>query len=151
MSNLQGKMLRSSALMDDPQFQSTVVFIAEHNENGALGFVVNKRFSRAFNELVEFRNSPPFPLYEGGPVDKEHLYFIHRCNNIIPGGTFIIDNIYLGGDFQKAVAHINNHQLTSRDIKICIGYCGWHTGELEAEIAEGSWEDEAMDIDALFS
>ncbi|MGN7784579.1 YqgE/AlgH family protein [Niabella sp. 22666] len=151
MSHYQGKILSSTSSMDDPNFGSSVVFIAEHNERGALGFVINKIFNRTLNELVEFSGSPAFPLYEGGPVDQEHLYFVHRRNDIIPGGAPVIDDIYLGGDFQKTIEQINNHNLTSKDIKIFIGYCGWDTGELEAEIAEGSWEVKALDVIALFT
>lgn len=150
MSNYQGKILSSTSSMDDPNFGSSVIFIAEHNEQGALGFMMNKVFERALNELVEFSSSPAFPLYEGGPVDQEHLYFVHRRSDLIPGGTAIIDDIYLGGDFRKALQQINNKNLTSGDIKIFIGYCGWDTGDLEAEIAEGSWEVKEPDVDSLF-
>lgn len=134
-----GTILTSSPSLDDPNFQQSIIFITEYNEKGAMGFVVNKIFERALNELVEFSSSPAFPLYDGGPVDQEHLYFIHRRNDLIPGGTFIIDNVYLGGDFKKAIEHINNATLSSSHVKICIGYCGWDANELEAEIAEGSW------------
>lgn len=135
-----GKILVSSPEMDDPQFKASSVFIAEHNSQGAMGFVFNKLFERPLNALTEFMSSPAFPLYDGGPVDQEHLFFIHRRSDIIPGGTFIINDIYLGGDFTKAVAQINNGTLTPSAIKIFIGYSGWDAGELEAEIAEGSWK-----------
>lgn len=150
MNHYQGKILSSTSSMDDPNFDSSVVFIAEHNEQGALGFVINKVFKRTLNELVEFSSSPSFPLYEGGPVDQEHLYFVHRRNELIPGGTNIIDDIYLGGDFQKTIEQINYKTLNPKDIKIFIGYCGWDKDELEAEIAEGSWEVKALDVDRLF-
>jgi putative transcriptional regulator len=134
-----GTILASSSSMEDPNFHKTIIFITEYNEKGAMGFVVNKIFERSLNELIEFSSSPAFPLYAGGPVDKEHLFFIHRRNDIIPGGSFIIDNVYFGGDFKKAIENINNSTLSSSDIKIFIGYCGWDANELEAEIAEGSW------------
>lgn len=135
-----GKILMSTAAMDDPNFKTAIVFITEYNNEGATGFVINKPFGRNLNELVEFISSPPFPLYAGGPVDKEHLFFIHRSNKLIPGGTRVTGNIYFGGDFKTAIGHINNGTVTGSHIKICIGYCGWDTGELEAEIAEGCWE-----------
>lgn len=150
MGILAGKILTSSPAIGDENFDKSVVFIAEHNENGALGFVVNKIFDRVLNELVEFSSSPAFPLYSGGPVDKEHLYFIHRRNDLIPGGTLIKDNIYLGGDFKKVIALINNKTLTPSDIKICIGYCGWGAKELEDEIAEGSWTVNDCNDDIVF-
>ncbi|MFT4094317.1 MAG: YqgE/AlgH family protein [Niabella sp.] len=134
-----GKILISALSMDDPVFQEAVIFIAEYNEHGALGFAVNKIFERNLNELIEFSNSPAFPLFDGGPVDKEHLYFIHKRNDLIPGGVHISENIYYGGDFKQAIAYINSKTLTTSDIKIFIGYCGWDKGDLEAEIAEGCW------------
>lgn len=146
-----GKILVSSSAMEDPQFKATAVFIAEYNSEGAMGFVLNKIFERPLNALTEFMSSPAFPLYDGGPVDKEHLFFIHRSNDAIPGGTPIINDIYLGGDFTKAIAQINNGTLTPSAIKIFIGYCGWDAGELEAEIAEGSWEITEAAAAGIFS
>ncbi|MCH5600439.1 YqgE/AlgH family protein [Niabella ginsengisoli] len=145
-----GKILISSSNMDDPNFDDSIVLIAAYNDQGALGFVVNKIFDRPINELVEFSNSPAFPLYDGGPVDKEHLYFIHRRNDLITGGTQVTDNIYFGGDFKEAIQHINNKTLTISDIKIFVGYCGWDTGELESEIAEGSWVVKEQDEEIIF-
>lgn len=141
----------SSSCNEDENFLNSVVFIAEHNKNGALGFVVNKIFGRPLNELTEFSNSPAFPLYNGGPVDKEHLYFIHNQNDLIKGGSLIINDIYLGGDFKEAVTLINNKILEPSGIKIFIGYCGWDSNELEEEIAEGSWILTDFDNDSVFS
>ncbi len=135
-----GIFLQSNSLLDNTYFEHTLIFIAEKNEKGALGFVINKVFPRAINELEEFKSSIPFPLYEGGPVDQEHLYFIHQRPHLIPGGAPVSGNICFGGDFPTAMKGINNHTLTANDIRIFIGYCGWDAGELEAEIREGSWQ-----------
>lgn len=149
--NLTGKILISSASMEDPNFKTAVLFITEHNQDGAMAFVVNKVFDRPLNALVEFSSSPAFPLYSGGPVDKAHLYFIHRCPELIPGGVQLIDDIYLAGDFKKAIEHINNKSISHTAIKICIGYCGWDAGELEAEIAEGSWQITEANTGVIFA
>ncbi|MCC6290292.1 MAG: YqgE/AlgH family protein [Chitinophagaceae bacterium] len=146
-----GTILISSSAMEDDNFRKSIVFIAEYNENGALGFVVNKIFERSLNELVEFSSSPAFPLYNGGPVDKEHLYFIHKRTDIITGGVQVINNIYLGGEFKQVIEHINNKTLAVADIKIFIGYCGWDTGELEKEIEENSWIVTDCSNEAVFS
>lgn len=139
MDPLQGIFLKSTAALDTTFFEGSCIFIAEHNAKGALGFIINQSFGRSLNELEEFQNTLAFPIYTGGPVDQEHLYFIHCRPDLIADGQLITDNLYLGGNFQQAVACINNRTLTTADLKIFIGYCGWNYGELEAEIEEGSW------------
>jgi putative transcriptional regulator len=134
-----GIFLNSTSLLDETFFEKTQLFITEHNEKGAMGFVINVPFPRQFNELEEFKHSVPFPLYDGGPVDREHLYFVHQRPDLIKGGTPVGNNIFVGGDFKEAVRLINNKTITEKDIKLCIGYCGWDDQELEAEVAEGSW------------
>jgi putative transcriptional regulator len=116
------------------------IYITEYNEEGAMGFVVNKIFGRSFNELEEFKHSIHVSMWDGGPVDQEHLYFLHKRPDLIEGGILIADGVYLGGNLQQAVTGINNRTISSDQIKIFIGYCGWDTGELEEEIEEGSWE-----------
>lgn len=134
-----GIFLESSESLDDPSFQEAVLFITEYNTAGAAGFVINKLFERKLNDLEEFKNSIAFPLYEGGPVETEKLYFIHRRPDLIEDGIPIKDGIYLGGNFEQALASLNDRAIGSNDIKIFIGYCGWDPQQLEEEIAEGSW------------
>jgi len=135
-----GLFLKSTSLLNDTLFENSLIFIAEYNEKGAMGFVVNQKFPRKLNELEEFKNVNPFPIHLGGPVDQEHLYFIHQRPDLIEGGEPVTDNIFLGGDFKSVVRNIDNHILTEKDCRIFIGYCGWDYHELDDEIAEGSWE-----------
>jgi putative transcriptional regulator len=135
-----GLFLKSTSLLNDTLFENALIFITEYNEKGAMGFIVNQKFNRTLNELEEFKHDSPFPIYLGGPVDNQHLYFIHQRPDLIEGGEQVTDNIFLGGDFTSAVRNIDNRTLTEKDCKIFIGYCGWDYHELDEEIAEGSWE-----------
>ncbi|MBX9782557.1 MAG: YqgE/AlgH family protein [Chitinophagaceae bacterium] len=146
----QGAFISSTALLNETVFEHTKIFIAEYNEKGALGFVIDKVFPRRLNELEEFKNCRPFPIYEGGPVDQEHLYFVHQRPELIDDGVLIDDGLYFGGNFQQATAAINNHTITTADLKIFIGYCGWNAGELEAETEEGSWTVEEGTAEEVF-
>ncbi|SDC84683.1 putative transcriptional regulator [Niabella drilacis] len=137
--------------MDDPNFFKVVLLITEHNENGAMGFVLNKPFPRTLNELVEFRQCAPFKLYEGGPVDQEHLFFIHRRPDLIEEGLPVSPSVYSGGNFKQAVMHINGDPGSDKDLKLFIGYCGWDTGELETEIEKGFWRISPGSANLLFS
>lgn len=148
MNITAGTFLSSLSSLDDTNFEQAVIFITEHNQKGAMGFVINKLFPRTLNELEEFRHCPPFPLHEGGPVEQEHLFFIHRRPDLIKDGTHISSGIYLGGNFKQAVACIGNKTISEKDLKIFVGYCGWDDNQLEEEIEEGSWQpdDAAQNI-----
>lgn len=134
-----GIFLKSTKALNNTVFEYCIIFLSEYNSNDAIGFVINKPFIRKLNELEEFKHSPSFPLYDGGPVDKEHLFFMHQRPDLITNGIFIGENIYVGGNFKQAINCINNKSITAEEIKIFIGYCGWDAGELENEIEEGSW------------
>lgn len=134
-----GVYIKSTILLSGDYFEDAVIYITEVNDKGALGFVINRKFPRNFNELEEFRHGPVFPLYEGGPVDQQHIFVLHRRPDIIPYSVVVSKDICFGGDFKETVKHLNNKTLTEKDIRLFIGYCGWDTAELEAEVAEGSW------------
>lgn len=141
MNIRSGIFLKSTLqLRNDEHFASSIIYITEYNQNGAMGFIVNKIFSRSFNELVEFSNSPSLPLWNGGPVANDKLFFIHRRADILKQSIHVSGDIYFGGNFTEAVKLINQSIITENYIKLFIGYCGWDKGELEAEIEEGSWE-----------
>lgn len=139
MKITSGTILKSTPLTNDANFEQVIIFITEHNEKGAMGFVINKKFSRALNELEEFKQSIPFPLYDAGPMEKEQLYFVHRRPDLIEGGILIANTVYLGGNFKQAVAHLKSKTINATEIKIFIGYCGWDFNQLEEELTEGSW------------
>lgn len=134
-----GTFLISAASLDDPNFEKAVIFITEYNEKGALGFVINKVFPRRLNELEEFKTAVPVPLYDGGPVEKEHIFFLHNKPGLIEESMPIAGSICMGGNFKQAVEKMNSGELSFPDFKLFIGYCGWDDKELEEEIAEGSW------------
>jgi putative transcriptional regulator len=134
-----GILLKSTEALGDDFFGGVIIFIAEYNKEGALGFMINRPFGRSLNELVEFERCKYFPLYQGGPVDNEHLYFLHQSPESIEGGVLVDKGIYYGGNFNQLLTGINNNSLSGEDVKLFVGYCGWNAGELEAEIEEGSW------------
>lgn len=134
-----GIYIKSTDALTGTVFENSLLFISTYNNDGAVGFIINQPFPRALNELEEFKHSFPFPLYNGGPVDQEHIFFIHQRPDIISDGTIINNSLYFGGNIKQALTAINNKTLSAKDIKLFIGYCGWAADELEAELAEGSW------------
>jgi putative transcriptional regulator len=145
-----GTIIKSTAALNNSVFNDVIIIITEYNANGATGFITNKIFERPLNALQEFSYMQHFALYNGGPVNQEHLFFIHRRPDVIEGGQKVCNEVFYGGNFTQAVTAINNYTLTENDIKIFIGYCGWDAGELEAEIEEGSWEIIEMEPTFIF-
>ena len=126
-----GTLLISTPALDKTNFEKVIVFIAEHNQQGAMGFVINNLFARTLNELLEFNYSKPFPLFDGGPVEREGLFFLHQRPDIIEGGTAIINSICMGGNFKQTVSYINDPTMQQMEIKLY----EWYTEQQDKNIS----------------
>ena len=134
MSDLKaGIYIKSTDALNGSSFEHTTILIFKHNEEESLGFVTNKPFGKSLHDLIEFNHSKPYPLMDGGPVDREHLFVLHKRPDLIDGGEQMNNGLYLGGNMDQVIEAINNGSATQEEIQIFIGYCGWDAGELEAE------------------
>ena len=134
-----GIFINSTDVLNGSFFEHTTILIVQHNEQGSLGFVTNKSFGKSLHELIEFKHAIPYPLMDGGPVDREHLFVLHQRPDLIEGGEQIHNGLYLGGNMEQVIEAINSGAANQQEIQVFIGYCGWDEGELEAELIEGSW------------
>ena len=134
-----GVYIKSTAALIGSFFEHTTIILVEHDEKGSLGFVTNKPFGKSLHELIEFNHAKPFPLMDGGPVDREHLFVLHKRPDLIDGGKQILNGQYLGGNMEQVIEAINKFDVNEQEIQLFIGYCGWDLGELQAEVEEGSW------------
>ena len=79
----QGSLLIAAPFLRDYQFSRTVILMVEHNEEGSMGIILNKNFSNlmTLNEVVpELASLPPIPLYKGGPIGRETLFYLHTLS-----------------------------------------------------------------------
>jgi putative transcriptional regulator len=134
-----GIHIKSTTALIGSFFEHTTILIVEHDEAGTIGFVTNKPFEKSLHELIEFSHAKPFPLMDGGPVDRDHLFVLHKRPDLIDGGKQIPNGLYLGGDMDLVIQAISTGGANPKEIQLFIGYCGWDEGELEAELEEGSW------------
>ena len=134
-----GIYIKSTDALNGSIFENTTILLVKNNTAGTIGFVTNKHLYKSLHQLKEFKTSKPFPLMDGGPVDREHLFVLHKRPDLISGGEQITNDVYLGGNMEEVIEAINNSGATNHDIQLFIGYCGWDAGELEAEMEEGSW------------
>ena len=122
----------------DLTFSRSVILIVEQNENGIVGFIINKKTGYSTIDLIPELNIN-FPIYNGGPVEKENLYFIHKIPSLIKNSIKIKDNLYWGGNFDLVVELINENKIKNNEIKFFLGYSGWEKEQLNNEIQDKSW------------
>lgn len=135
----KGKILISEPFLVDYYFKRSVVLLAEHNEEGSFGLIINKPVDMHLSDILQ--DFPEFdaPVYLGGPVKTENLYFIHTKGDIIEESMNILDGLYWGGDIEHVKELITIGKLTNEDIKFFVGYSGWVSNQLEGELAKNSW------------
>lgn len=135
----KGKLLIAEhALTGDVSFNRSVVLIAEHNTEGSVGFILNKPLDYHITDLVS-EISVPFPVYNGGPVEQDNLYFIHKVPHLINDSIEISDGIFWGGDFEKTIELVNRKEISEEDIRFFLGYSGWASLQLDEELSSKSW------------
>jgi putative transcriptional regulator len=142
MDSLQGKLLVSSPALVDPNFRKTVVLIAHHDEDGAMGLVLSRPSDVPAVDAVPILNGfdgANDPVFVGGPVQPEAFMVLAEFDDISQAAAPIIAGI----GFMPADAEPEDLQI--RRLRLFAGYSGWGGGQLEEELAESSW----IVVDAL--
>ena len=140
LSPEKGNILISEPFLQDAYFQRSVVLLVEHNSLGSMGFVLNKKTDLFVNDFLEgLDNVERIPIYMGGPVSSDHLFFIHSLGNIIPNSIQISENLYFDGDFETLKYYISSGKPVGDKVKFLLGYSGWTKDQLYGEITSDSW------------
>jgi len=144
MQSLQDHFLIAMPSMADPNFNETVTYICKHDDEGALGVVINRSSDLSVAEMlgqlaiqIEDRSCAEQPVFHGGPVEPERGFVLHGAEQT----------------FEKTVATGNGICLTvspdvlaaigrgtgPKRVLIALGYAGWGAGQLEAELKHNAW------------
>jgi len=139
----------------DPNFFHTVAYLCQHNEEGALGIVINRSTDMKLGEIFKQMDinvtspaSAKAPIFAGGPVQQERGFVVHTS----------------GGDWHATMAVSETISLTtSRDVLeaiaagqgpekylVALGYAGWGAGQLEKEIMDNAWLNTPCGTQVLF-
>ncbi len=145
-----GKVLLAEPFMLDPNFKRSAVLLCEHNEEGSLGFIMNKPLNMQIDELIE-----DFPEFEaevffGGPVQTDTIHYVHNVGDLLEESVPVVDGVYWGGDFEKLKFLIDSQLILPHNIRFFVGYSGWSEGQLMDEMTYGSWVLADMDPNYLF-
>jgi putative transcriptional regulator len=147
----QGILLVASRQMPDPRFQRSVILLLVHGEEGSLGLIINRPtripLSEALPELggegVKHR------LFFGGPVAMNTLMFLVRGKPPSAHATPILEDVYVSAD-RRALERLLGTRKLAEKIRLYFGHAGWGPGQLNAELATGSWHLFQADAETLF-
>jgi putative transcriptional regulator len=149
LSPSRGRILISEPFLYDFFFKRSVVLLAEHNEEGTFGVIVNKPLKAKFNDVI--KDFPKFTskVYLGGPVQNDSLFFIHTKGEEIEGSAEILPGLYWGGDIERVKDMISLKTLGPEEIRFYIGYSGWAPKQLQEELERNSWAVSSMGVKQL--
>ena len=152
---LTNQLLIAMPGMADPNFSSTVSLIGEHNDDGALGIIINRPLTLKLGGLFEQldvddadSNAADDPVLMGGPVGLERGFVLHESTHSYENSLAVSKaiNLTLSRDIIDAMATGEG----PRRSLVALGYAGWEPGQLEEEILANSWLNVAATPDIVF-
>jgi len=147
----KGKILIAEPTLNDPTFSRSVILLCEHNSEGSIGFVVNKKLSINVQDAIKKFPKKNVPVYLGGPVQQNSLFFIHPYGDLIQESKYITNDLYWGGMYNQLHSYLKKDLIDIRKIHFYIGYSGWVKGQLKQELKEKSWIVEDFDISEFYT
>lgn len=150
--SLKGRLLVATPILLDPNFERTVVLLLEHrSEDGALGIVLNRPSETSVGEPLpawEALAAPPAVLFVGGPVSPGSAIALGRGAADAAEGWEPVLGPVGTVDLDRDPALV---RTTLDEVRVFAGYAGWAPGQLEGEIAGGSWFVVDAEPDDAFS
>lgn len=141
---LTGSFLIAAGHLRDPNFYRSVVLLLDHNDQGAMGLIINRpsatTIARALAQHGPVSGGDD-PVFFGGPVEPTSLFILHNCLTLGKSDQEVAPGIFLAGSedsFEKVVRDGKKPETPVR-FRLISGYAGWGEGQLEGEIARGDW------------
>jgi len=131
-------LIAEPSIIGDVSFNRSVILLAEYNNTGSVGFILNKPLTYKLKDFVPELDSE-LTVYNGGPVEQDNLYFIHCIPELIPDSIEISNGIYWGGDFNAIMDLLKEDRIRETQIRFFLGYSGWESNQLERELQINSW------------
>ena len=153
--NLSHHFLIAMPAMADPFFAKSLTYVCEHNDQGALGIVINRPISLTLQELFDQIELPlhaadlqNVPVHFGGPVQTDRGFVLHE-----PLGEWqsTLDvNGKVGLTTSKDILEAVGEGKGPENLLVTLGYAGWSQGQLEDELAQNAWLTVAASEHVLF-
>lgn len=133
-----GNILIAEPFLEGKYFSRSVILMVEHDDKGSIGFVLNKPMIYSTSDLVTELSGLEYPVYIGGPVEQNQLYYIHTHSEL-EDALHIANGIYWGGDFGQLTQMLKEGNILPGEVRFFSGYSGWEAGQLNRELEENTW------------
>lgn len=137
-----GALLVAEPFLRESFFHHSIIYLIDYGPGASsMGIVMNKPTNYHLANLlkVNIKRNEAVPVYCGGPMSSDRLYFIHRLGDIIPDSRPISADLYIGGDFGSMVDYVNAGYPLDGLVRFCLGYSGWDVGQLDQELRNNVW------------
>ncbi len=134
-----GRLLVSAPFMTDSYFDRTVVLLVQQDEQGHMGFILNRPLQVHLHDVFSSSFTSGFLLHNGGPVSLNQLFFLHTYEQLSDSSLHLGGDLYVGGNNEEMLPMLKAGLLEESRIRFFVGYAGWSAGQLEEEMAEKSW------------
>jgi putative transcriptional regulator len=152
---LQGQFIVATPNLGDPRFARSVIYMLEHDQQGAVGLIVNRIYGQgSMDNLLEgfgiesTGNDREVRLHFGGPVDPDRVFILHSPDYSLPSTISIDKGISMTSRREVFQAIADGHG--PEQVLVILGYAGWASGQLENEINRGDWLSAPADDTTIF-
>lgn len=149
MVSLKGKLLVAAPALLDPNFVQSVVLIVQHDENGALGLILNRptemTLKEAWQQVSEIPCQRDDALYVGGPCEGV-LMALHPFEE--QSQIEVVQGVYFATQSEQIQTLMERPE--EKRMRFFVGYAGWQAGQLESEMETGSWTVAPADSQRVF-
>ncbi len=138
---MKGCFLVATPALSDPNFARAVILICDYGKEGCMGLIVNRPLSLELSEILPegFESPHGKPgIHQGGPVQPDHLLFLHGIPQSGLDDHPVCEGVYLGGD-PEILKRVLAGTKAPGFLRCYLGYAGWAAGQLEAEMKQGAW------------
>ncbi|EFP95844.1 YqgE/AlgH family protein [Vibrio caribbeanicus] len=157
--NLTNHFLVAMPGMKDPYFQRSVIYVCEHNEDGAMGLMINAPIDITIGKMLEKVDVEPShpqlqkeslekPVLNGGPVSEDRGFILHQPKDEYESSIKMTDNISV--TTSKDILGVLGTEAEPSQYLVALGYSGWEAGQLEIELSENSWLTVEADPNVIF-
>lgn len=156
MDSLENHLLIAMPALDDPCFNKTVTYICEHNDQGAMGLIINVPVSISLNDILaqlddEITYNPTLSqqVLSGGPVATDRGFVLHSPQKQWSSSLSLSDEVMI--TTSKDILLALGTDEAPKDYLVTLGYAGWEPGQLEKELQENAWLTLAANKEILFN